>query len=82
MGTFNHLNGELIALDGIIYRIPPSGKVEVASEDLKSPFTSLSFFKADLEKKISFTGSLEELQKKVLEMLDTQNLPYAIMVQK
>ncbi|WP_426278608.1 acetolactate decarboxylase [Chryseobacterium sp. S-02] len=81
LGTFNHLNGELIALDEIIYRIPPSGKVEVASEDLKSPFTSLTFFKADLEKTIVFTGSLEELEEKILEILDTQNLPYAIKIE-
>lgn len=81
LGTFNHLNGELIALDGIIYRIPPSGKVEVASGDLKSPFSSLTFFKADTEKTISFTGSLEELQEKILPMLITHNLPYAIKVE-
>jgi len=81
LGTFNHLNGELIALDGIIYRIPPSGKVEVASEDLRSPFTSLTFFKADLDKTIYFTGNLEELQEKILPMLFTQNLPYAIKIE-
>lgn len=81
LGTFNHLNGELIALDGIIYRIPPNGKVEVASENLKSPFTSLTYFNADVEKTLSFTGSFEELQSKVQEMLTTQNLPYAIKIE-
>jgi len=81
LGTFNHLNGELITLDGIIYRIPPSGKVEVASEDLKSPFTSLAFFKADLVKTINFTGNFEDLQEKILPMLSTQNLPYAIKIE-
>lgn len=34
LGTFNHLNGELVALYGIVYRISPNGKVEVASENL------------------------------------------------
>lgn len=81
LGTFNHLNGELIALDGIIYRIPPNGKVEVASENLKSPFTSLTYFKTDVVKNLTFTGSLEELQSKVQAMLTTQNLPYAIKIE-
>jgi len=81
LGTFNHLNGELIALDGTIYRILPSGNVEVASEDLKSPFTSLTFFKADLVKTINFTGAFEDLQEKILPMLSTQNLPYAIKIE-
>lgn len=81
LGTFNHLNGELVALDGIIYRIPPSGKVEVASENLKSPFTSLTFFNADDVKTLSFTGSFEELQDKVQSLLTTQNLPYAIKIE-
>lgn len=81
LGTFNHLNGELVALDGIIYRIPPSGKVEVAAENLKSPFTSLTFFNADEVKTLSFTGSFEELQDKVQTMLTTQNLPYAIKIE-
>ncbi|MDR6919833.1 MULTISPECIES: acetolactate decarboxylase [Chryseobacterium] len=81
LGTFNHLDGELIALDGIVYRIQSSGKVEVASENLKSPFTSLTYFNPDVEKKLSFTGSFKELQGKVQEMLTTQNLPYAIKIE-
>ncbi|AZA85305.1 hypothetical protein EG349_00080 [Chryseobacterium shandongense] len=40
--TFNQLNGELITLDGII-RILPSVKMEIAAENLKSPFTSPLF---------------------------------------
>lgn len=81
LGTFNHLNGELIALDGVIYRIPPSGQVEVAADTLQSPFTSLSFFSADLKKTIHFTGNFEELQKKIEEMLPSKNLPFAIKIE-
>lgn len=81
LGTFNHLNGELIALNGVIYRIPPSGLVEVAADTLKSPFTSLSFFKAEQKKSIRFSGNFEELQKQILEMLPSKNLPYAIKVE-
>lgn len=55
LGTFNHLNGELVALDGVIYRIPPSGEVEVAPDTMISPFTSLSFFSADKTLTLSFT---------------------------
>lgn len=80
LGTFNHLNGELIALDGIIYRIAPSGKVEVAGDSLKSPFTALSFFNTDQTKTIRFSGTFEELQDSIGRMLPSLNIAYAIKV--
>ena len=81
LGTFNQLNGELIALDGVIYRIQPSGIVEVAKDSFMSPFTSMSFFKADIEKTVLFTGNFMELQKLIIEMLPSKNIPYAIKVE-
>ncbi|WP_200974824.1 acetolactate decarboxylase [Echinicola sp. 20G] len=80
LGTFNHLNGELVALDGVIYRIPPSGEVEVAPDTMISPFTSLSFFNADTTMTFPFTGDFEDLKRNIEGILPSRNVPYAIKV--
>ena len=39
IGTFDGLNGELIMLDGVVYRISGDGRAELVSEDETTPFS-------------------------------------------
>ena len=80
LGTYNYLDGELIALDGVFYRILPSGKVEVASEEKRSPFTAITFFHPDTTVQLSFTGNLDTLLRNILQILPANNLPYALKI--
>lgn len=79
LGTYNLLDGELIALDGVFYRITPDGKV-LEETNRKSPFASLVQFKKDVVLNFSFKGTTEELQQKLLTLLPSQNMPYAIKI--
>lgn len=79
LGTYNLLEGELIALDGIFYRIASDGKV-VEETKRKSPFFSLAQFKKDTVITFSFNGTAEQLQQKLLTLLPSQNMPYAIKI--
>ena len=47
IGTFDRLNGELIMLDGEIYRAAGDGSVEVVPNDETIPFSDVTFMDAD-----------------------------------
>lgn len=79
LGTYNLLDGELIALDGVFYRITSDGKV-MEETNRKSPFISLVKFKKDTEITFDFDGTTEELKQKLLTLLPSQNMPYAIRI--
>ena len=50
IGTFHRLNGELIMLEGEVYRAAADGSVEAVDEEETSPFAVVSYMDADLSK--------------------------------
>ncbi len=71
IGTFDGLNGELIMLDGEVYRAAGDGSVEVVSDEELIPFTDVTFFDEDEKESIENIDSMDalqaELNKKVAE---------------
>ena len=49
IGTFQGVNGELIVLDGTVYRALWDGSVEVAPDNETVPFSNVTFFDADIK---------------------------------
>lgn len=47
IGTFDALDGELIMLDGEVYRAAGDGSVEIVSDDETIPFSNVTFMDAD-----------------------------------
>ena len=47
IGTFDALNGELIMLDGTVYRAAFDGTVDVVADDEMIPFANVTYFDAD-----------------------------------
>ena len=80
LGTFNDLDGEMVALDGVFYRIDSEGTVSIVQDSMKSPFAVVTFFDSNErlvpEKKLSCEG----LQDFIYEALPTKNIFYAIKV--
>ena len=72
IGTFDALNGELIMLDGEIYRAAYDGKVEKVKDTETIPFSNVTFFDAEQSLKLNnianVSGLKEELNKKVSEL--------------
>ena len=65
IGTFDALNGELIMLDGVVYRAAHDGTIEVVDDEETIPFANVTFFDADAEmelKDIENVNMLKELQ--------------------
>ncbi|MBQ3446335.1 MAG: acetolactate decarboxylase [Synergistaceae bacterium] len=67
IGTFQSVNGELIMLNGTVYRALWDGSVEVASDDDTVPFTNVTFFDADVKKEGITAGDIEALKAIITE---------------
>lgn len=80
LGTFNNLDGELVALDGVVYRVAPDGRVAPAETDRQIPFASLSFFAANTQAEFKPSGNFDDLQQQLLELLPSRNHLYAVRI--
>ena len=69
IGTFDAVNGELIMLDGVIYRAAGNGSVEAVPDDETIPFANVTFFDTDVRTKIKningISSAKEYMDKKV-----------------
>lgn len=72
IGTFNAVNGELILLDGVVYRAAYDGSIEEVPDDETVPFADSTFFDADESLELSSIDNIsilkKELDKKVQEL--------------
>lgn len=65
IGTFDRLNGELILLDGSIYRASGDGSVEAVSDDETIPFSVVTFLEADATKNLGEIPDFDALHKEL-----------------
>jgi acetolactate decarboxylase len=81
LGTFDALDGEMIALDGAFYQIKADGRVYPVTGGMKTPFAAVTFFKTDRTHLIEMPLNLRELLDYVTKLLPSPNLPYAIRIE-
>ena len=80
VGTFNALDGELIALDGKFFQIKSDGIVYAVNDAQKTPFAVMQFFKPDFHGEIAQETGYEELKGYLQRVLPANNLFYAIRI--
>ena len=81
LGTFEALDGEMIALDGTFYQIKADGRVYPVAGAMKTPFAAVTFFKAGKTHMIEMPLTYQQLLDYVDRLLPSPNLPYAIRVE-
>jgi acetolactate decarboxylase len=81
LGTFDALDGEMIALDGAFYQIKADGRVYPVTGAMKTPFAEVTFFKADRTHMLEMPLNYQQLLDYVDRLLPSPNLPYAIRVE-
>jgi acetolactate decarboxylase len=81
LGTFDALDGEMIALDGAFYQIKADGRVYPVTGAMKTPFAAVTFFKADRTHMIEMPLNYRQLLDYVTKLLPSPNLPYAIRIE-
>jgi len=81
LGTFDNLDGEMIALAGEFYQIKADGKAYLAENSMETPFAVVTFFKP--EKTVSLDNALdyEQLKQYLDSMLPERDIFYAIKVE-
>ena len=71
IGTFDRLNGELIMLDGVVYRARYDGAIEVVDNEETVPFANVTFLDADKTFELNSLNNIgdlkTELNKKIKE---------------
>ncbi|MBI9111750.1 acetolactate decarboxylase [Maridesulfovibrio ferrireducens] len=80
IGTFNGLNGEMVFIDGEVYRVGYNGKAVAVDNLTRVPFADALIFKTDSILKIDSASSLEELNLKITNALPSSNIFFAIRI--
>lgn len=76
VGVSNHLNGELTAVDGVIYSIAADGTATVAPDDLQAPYMSMIRFEPTHLITLKNIDSFKELSDRVSEEIESVNSFY------
>jgi acetolactate decarboxylase len=80
IGTFNALDGEMIAVDGEFYQIKSDGNVYSVAADVLTPFAIVTDFTADKTLEINEVVTLQKLKEILDKNLKDKNIFYAIKI--
>ena len=80
LGTFDGVDGEMIALDGDFYRIDARGKSHQVSPDRKTPFGIVTHFQEIETKPLHAFQDLGSLQENITSFFESKNIIYAIRI--
>jgi len=81
LGTFEGLDGEMVALDGCFFQVRSDGTVCAAADSDLSPFAAVTWFKPDNSIKLGHTPELKTMLARVDGMRESGNLFYAIRIE-
>lgn len=77
LGTFENLDGEMVVLDGHVYRVQGNGKVSEAPADAAAPFAVVTRFAPQVDLEIAPADSLNALTGLCNEHRSSNNIFYA-----
>jgi len=80
IGTFDGMDGEMVALDGIFYQAKIDGSVHPAAPTLECPFATVHFFHNDRQIALSALQTYDQLKARLDPYLTTPNRPYAFKI--
>jgi len=80
IGTFNALDGEMVMLDGVVYRVKDSGKVERPADGETTPFSAVTFFDADVSQELGGVQGLDALKAQLEQWITQKNVFYALRI--
>ena len=80
LGTFNHLDGEMIVLDGTCFHLRADGSVQIAAADDRTPFAAVTHFRPTVSIPVWSESTKDEVQALINEQVDSGNLVHAIKI--
>lgn len=80
LGTFDHLDGEMIMLDNQIFQIRDDGSVQKVDEDALTPFACVTFFRPEKHAVLDGDRDYEDFLGWLEGLLPSPNMFYALRV--
>lgn len=80
LGSYTQLDGELVMLDGIPYRIREDGSVTVPEDDDKIVYVDAAYFEPDASFEINQSINFDSLRSLINEQLPTLNQFYSFLI--
>lgn len=80
LGTFNHLDGEMVVLDGTCHHLRSDGTAVVAAPTEETPFAAVTRFHADSVVAVDDPMGWADVTGRIDSMIDSVNLMYAIRI--
>ncbi|MBM4053483.1 MAG: acetolactate decarboxylase [Planctomycetes bacterium] len=80
IGTFNALDGEMVAVNGEFYQVKPNGLVEKAKHSMKTPFAAVTFFDMDEALELQPGVNFTTFERVMDTAAPTKNIFYAIQI--
>jgi acetolactate decarboxylase len=80
LGTFNDLDGEMVLLDGVVYRLRPDGDAAIIGDEVQTPFACVTFFSGDAEERFEAPIAAADFEHRLLDLLPSKNLVYALRI--
>jgi len=81
LGTFNDLDGEMVVLDGLVYRVDSTGKVHGMSDDVETPFACITRYRPLTADFFSGTMNHEAFEVFLKSLVPSFNLIYAFRIE-
>jgi acetolactate decarboxylase len=81
LGTFDSLDGEMIALDGMFFQAKADGTVLPVADTARTPFAVVKFYSPDQMLPLAASPNLASLMQQLDTMLPSPNYFYAIKIE-
>ena len=81
LGTFNDLDGEMVAIDGKFFQLKSDGTASSVSPAQKTPFAMVTYFKGEIHFELAQPMAKKEIEDLIDELVKSKNLFYAIKVE-
>lgn len=80
LGTFDHLDGEMVMLNGEIYQIDSHGRVTRVEPDARTPFAAVTFYNPLTHDQLAQPATYAEFSEWLYALLPSLNIFYAIRI--
>ncbi|CAG9001636.1 MAG: Alpha-acetolactate decarboxylase [Candidatus Celerinatantimonas neptuna] len=80
LGTFNQLDGELIAFDGQIFQLKSDGSANRATDEQCTPFAVMTHFKPDVQIPLKGVLTRQQLHALIDDLVPSDNVFCAIRI--
>lgn len=80
LGSFDFLDGEMVMLDGIPYRIRENGEISEGKDDEEIVYANAAFFEEDAQFVINHSVNFETFRSEINKALPSTNFFYAFKI--